>query len=98
VTTTASGLDLSAAVWRKSSRSGTSDGGNCVQVAFLDTAVWRKSSRSGTDDNCVEVAFPDGAVAVRDSKHPAGPALVFAPSAWSALLQDVRQGAFDLPS
>lgn len=94
-------LDLSSAVWRKSSRSGSSDGGNCVEVAFLDRAAWRKSSRSGSTagGNCVEVAFLDGpAVAVRDSKDPTGPALAFAPSAWSSFLHALHQGTFDLPS
>ncbi|MGH3624402.1 MAG: DUF397 domain-containing protein [Sciscionella sp.] len=36
-------------------------------------AKWFKSSRSGNDPTCVEVAFLNGFVAVRDSKHTAGP-------------------------
>ncbi|MBM7077520.1 DUF397 domain-containing protein [Micromonospora humida] len=50
----------------------------------LTDARWRKSTRSGTSGgNCVEVAdnLP-GAVAVRDSKDPDGPALTFAPASW----------------
>ena len=51
----------------------------------LSNAVWRKSSRSGAVNNCVEVArnLPQG-VAVRDSKRPAGPALVVTRAAWHA--------------
>jgi hypothetical protein len=43
-----------------------------------DGATWRKSTYSnGSGGNCVEVAdLPDGR-AVRDSKHPQGPILVF---------------------
>ncbi|GAA1948896.1 DUF397 domain-containing protein [Kitasatospora viridis] len=56
--------------------------------------VWRKSSFSGgTGGNCLEVAVgTPGAVPVRDSKDPHGPALVFGPDAWSAFVAKVRAG------
>jgi hypothetical protein len=42
-------------------------------------AKWRKSSFSGGQEvACVEVAHLPGALAVRDSKNPAGPVLTFA--------------------
>ncbi|MEU7922571.1 DUF397 domain-containing protein [Micromonospora zamorensis] len=50
----------------------------------LTGARWRKSTRSsGNGGDCVEVAdnLP-GIVGVRDSKDPAGPALVFGSVAW----------------
>ncbi|WP_378058100.1 DUF397 domain-containing protein [Actinophytocola glycyrrhizae] len=53
----------------------------------LSGAVWRKSSRSGGGgggDNCVEVAFVDAAVGVRDSKNTCGGHLVFDGAAWQA--------------
>jgi hypothetical protein len=63
----------------------------------LDQAAWRKSSYSGGSGNCVEVAgnLP-GAVAVRDSKNPDGPALVVTPRAWQALLSQAKNGKLDL--
>ncbi|MGC5029483.1 DUF397 domain-containing protein [Micromonospora sp. DT229] len=47
-------------------------------------AGWRKSSHSGDEGACVEVGVAPGRVAVRDSKDPQGPLLLFAPAAWTA--------------
>jgi hypothetical protein len=55
---------------------------------------WRKSTRSGAS-NCVEVAFLDGRVAVRDSKDQRGPMLTFTTAEWRAFLARVRDGAFE---
>ncbi|MFH8587288.1 DUF397 domain-containing protein [Streptomyces celluloflavus] len=58
----------------------------------LASAVWRKSSYSdGGASNCVEFAdgLP-GAVPVRDSKNPGGPALLFPAEAWSAFISGVK--------
>jgi hypothetical protein len=61
----------------------------------LATATWRKSSHSG-NNGCVEVAQGDDQVAVRDSKDPSGPRLLFTPLEWRAFLAAVRDGEFDL--
>jgi hypothetical protein len=61
----------------------------------LSRAVWRKSSFSGVN-GCVEVAYVDGGVAVRDSKDRGGPVLVFTPLEWEAFVGGVRNGEFDL--
>jgi hypothetical protein len=59
-------------------------------------ATWRKSSRSnGVGGECVEIAVVPDAVGVRDSKNPTGPALVFAPAAFTAFLNTVKDGRFD---
>ena len=51
----------------------------------LNRADWRKSSYSGNNGGaCVEVARNLPAVAVRDSKDPHGPALVFTRADWAA--------------
>jgi hypothetical protein len=59
---------------------------------------WRKSSYSGNGGgNCVEVAsMPGGVLAIRDSKDPDGPKLVFTPAEWQAFTNGVRAGEFDL--
>lgn len=64
----------------------------------LSGAKWRRSTRcDNSGPNCVEVAFVDGAVAVRDSKNPTGPALVFTASEWDAFTGGAKNGEFDLP-
>ncbi|MBO0852549.1 MAG: DUF397 domain-containing protein [Nocardia sp.] len=64
----------------------------------LTGAQWFKSSRSKDTSACVEVAFLGAdQIGVRDSKNPAGPALVFTPSEWDAFTCGVKDGQFDRP-
>jgi hypothetical protein len=59
-------------------------------------AGWQKSWASDPS-GCVEVAFVEGdEVLVRDSKAPHGAVLRFNHAEWSAFLQGVRSGQFDL--
>jgi uncharacterized protein DUF397 len=58
-------------------------------------AVWRKSEASTSSGDCVEVAFTDESVLVRNSQEPRGPQLSFSYSEWTAFLTGVRHGEFD---
>ncbi|MEU3840212.1 DUF397 domain-containing protein [Streptomyces sp. NPDC028635] len=56
---------------------------------------WLRSSYSTGANNCVETARPAsgpwaGLLAVRDSKAPDGPALLFSPGSWAAFTAAVR--------
>jgi hypothetical protein len=62
----------------------------------LSRAVWRTSTYSA-GNGCVEVAFVDGQVGVRDSKDREGPRLVFTASEWEAFIGGTRAGEFELP-
>jgi len=55
--------------------------------------TWRKSSySSGNGGECVEVASPAGAVAVRDTKHNgSGPELRFGPAAWRKFADQLKR-------
>jgi Domain of unknown function (DUF397) len=64
----------------------------------VSRAEWRKASYSSSNGGaCVEVAgnLP-GAVAVRDSKDPEGPKLIFTADEWRVFTAGVRGGEFDL--
>ena len=59
-------------------------------------AAWRKSRWSNPSGNCVEVAvLADGEIAVRDSRHPSGPALAYTRAEMGAFLTRVKDGEFD---
>ena len=58
----------------------------------LRNVVWRKSSRSGAAGNCVELAWPArDVVAVRNSRDPHGPVLVYSAAELVAFLADVQK-------
>ena len=73
-----------------------SDVRNGMPATELTGARWVKSSRSApTGGNCVEVAvLPGGQVAVRNSRQPAGPALVFTGPEWAAFVGGAGAGEF----
>jgi Domain of unknown function (DUF397) len=71
---------------RPSASAGTNDAS--TEASERRGARWRKSSFSGpTGGNCVETAtLAEGRIAVRNSRFPAGPALVFTAGAWEAFI------------
>jgi uncharacterized protein DUF397 len=67
---------------------------NGMSADRVEAAVWRKSSRSGAVGNCVEFTWPDrGVAAVRNSRDPRGPVLVYGRDQLAAFLAVVRQEA-----
>jgi uncharacterized protein DUF397 len=63
---------------------------NGMPADALAHAAWRKSSRSGAQGNCVELTWPEReVVAVRNSRDPHGPVLVYARADLAAFLADV---------
>lgn len=62
----------------------------------LSDLRWRKSRHSGVNGDCVEVArLHSGDVAVRHSKSPDGPAIVYTRAEIRAFLAGVKDGEFD---
>ncbi|MEU9779199.1 MULTISPECIES: DUF397 domain-containing protein [unclassified Streptomyces] len=69
---------------------------NGMPAGELTGAAWIKSSHSNATGNCVELAtLPDGRIAVRNSRDPEGPALVYTREEVAAFVAGARDGEFD---
>ncbi|MBV9013142.1 MAG: DUF397 domain-containing protein [Pseudonocardiales bacterium] len=69
---------------------------NGMSAAGLAGVAWRKSTRSGCRGNCVEAAaLIGGEIALRNSRHPNGPALIFTRDEMTAFLAGAKDGEFD---
>ena len=68
-----------------------------METIDLARALWRKSSRSSANGQCVEMTGTRDWIALRDSKHPTGPALIFTPAEWDAFIATVQGGGFTHP-
>ena len=69
----------------------------------LTGAAWRRASSSDdADEASVEIAFVAGSkegseqvIAMRDSRQPDGPVLIFTPDEWRAFTAGVQDGEFE---
>jgi hypothetical protein len=69
---------------------------NGMSASQLQGVIWQKSGRSNPSGNCVEcAALPGGGVAVRNSRDPEGPALIYTQAEIDAFIHGVRDGDFD---
>jgi Domain of unknown function (DUF397) len=70
---------------------------NGSTTSDLMPLLWLKSRRSNPSGNCVEVAeLPNGAgVAVRNSRDPEGPALIYTSAEITAFILGAKDGDFD---
>jgi hypothetical protein len=65
-------------------------------VSHLSELVWQKSRRSNPSGNCVEMAeLPDGDIAIRNSRDPHGPVLVYSRAEIEAFIGGAKDGDFD---
>lgn len=69
---------------------------NGIPADQLASAPWRKSRASNPSGSCVEVAeLASGEIAVRNSRHPSGSALIYTRAEIAAFLTGVKNGEFD---
>ena len=70
--------------------------GASVLADDLGAVQWRKSTASNPSGDCVEMAdLTSGDVAVRNSRDPHGPALVYTRAEIRAFVAGAKAGEFD---
>ena len=70
---------------------------NGMPASELPVSGWVKSQRSNPSGNCVELAelLDGGLVALRNSRDPEGPALIYTRAEIEAFVRGAADGDFD---
>ena len=69
---------------------------NGIPAPELAGICWQKSRRSNSQGACVELGgLADGEIAIRNSRYPDGPALLYTRAEIRALIEGAKEGDFD---
>ena len=69
---------------------------NGMLATELGEVRWQKSWHSNPNGECVELAaLPTGEIALRNSRFPAGPVLLYTQAEITAFLAGAKDGEFD---
>jgi Domain of unknown function (DUF397) len=69
---------------------------NGMRATDLGSEGWHKPWSGGNGGNCVEaMRLSDGTVALRQSKDPGGPALIYTHAEISAFIEGAKAGEAD---
>ena len=69
---------------------------NGMPAGELGEVRWQKSQHSNPNGECVELAaLPSGEIAMRNSRFPTGPVLLYTQAEITAFLAGAKDGQFD---
>jgi hypothetical protein len=66
-----------------------------MPASELGGVSWHKSDYSNPNGSCVELAKLPGRIAIRNSRDPGGPALIYTSAEIAAFVRGVKDGHFD---
>ncbi len=67
-----------------------------LSASERESLVWLKAHGSTANGQCIEIASASRNIAIRDSKDPEGPILVYTAAEFRAFLDGARNGEFDI--